>query len=326
MTQSNSTALARHRELIKWLVRLTGLLLFVYIMTTLDIGQTLAILRRSRLGYLGLAICLVIPLVFFKSVRWWVLLQGQGIEISLRKTVVIYAVGLFGGFITPAQLGDFVKVYYLANEGFSLTKSFLSVAFDRLLDLLLLIMFGSVGTFAFITTAKPYILVAGLLCLFIAVIAFSVLLRQHAGLISQMMNVHVAPKLLRRQIGPIGENSFPLTKSEHTIRLLMIWGLSLLAILTYFSRMYFLALALQINISFVYCIACVAIASLVSLIPVTVAGIGTRDAALIALFARLGINKEYAVSLSVLILFLFIVNGLIGFLAWLKYPRRVVIR
>ena len=63
-----------------------------------------------------------------------------------------------------------------------------------------------------------------------------------------------------------------------------------------------------------------AISSLISMVPISISGLGTRDAVLIYLFSLLGLKAELAVSYA-LIFFLafFVCSGLMGIVAlWIK--------
>lgn len=82
-------------------------------------------------------------------------------------------------------------------------------------------------------------------------------------------------------------------------------------------------LGVNIDIPYYYLIACIAIASIVSIIPIAISGIGTRDATSVFLFSLLGKNREAAVSLSLLVLLMMAINGLIGYFVWIKYPIRL---
>jgi len=104
-----------------------------------------------------------------------------------------------------------------------------------------------------------------------------------------------------------------------------IFKVSLITVLVwiiYFIQIFLLANALSISISFVYLSICAAIAGLITLIPISISGIGTRDITLIVLFSFLGINRESAVAISMLILFISILMALIGLACWLKKPAR----
>jgi len=81
---------------------------------------------------------------------------------------------------------------------------------------------------------------------------------------------------------------------------------------------YFLALSLGIDIGFTAFIFFIPIIYLLEAIPITVSGIGVRDAFLIIVFSAFMIPAELAVSFSFSILFINIILVLFSSLAWLS--------
>jgi uncharacterized membrane protein YbhN (UPF0104 family) len=64
--------------------------------------------------------------------------------------------------------------------------------------------------------------------------------------------------------------------------------------------------------------------TLVELIPISVSGIGTRDAAVVFFFSVLGIGSAEAVSFSLIyLIFGTYFNALVGFIAWLANPAKL---
>jgi len=57
-------------------------------------------------------------LILAKTYRWKLLLKAQDIDLPFWKLVPFFCIGLWGGFVTIGQLGDFIKVIYLKNDGF----------------------------------------------------------------------------------------------------------------------------------------------------------------------------------------------------------------
>jgi uncharacterized protein (TIRG00374 family) len=86
----------------------------------------------------------------------------------------------------------------------------------------------------------------------------------------------------------------------------VVSALSVISWLCLFLRNYLYACALGINVSFIYFLFIWPIIFLITLLPISIIGIGVRDVALILFFAFLGISKEHAVSLSVLEIILFL--------------------
>ena len=88
-----------------------------------------------------------------------------------------------------------------------------------------------------------------------------------------------------------------------------------------FCLCYLLAIGLNIPVSFFYLASCVSISNIISLLPVSVSGIGTRDVLLIALFSQVGLSAESAVGFSFMFLVFFSgMSALFGFIAWTLNP------
>ena len=91
----------------------------------------------------------------------------------------------------------------------------------------------------------------------------------------------------------------------------LIYGL----VLTCFSYLilviqaYLLTIAMQVKISFMNVCYFMALSSSVTFIPISISGLGTRDAMLIYLFSIINISKENAVVFSLLIFITFYING-----------------
>ena len=100
-----------------------------------------------------------------------------------------------------------------------------------------------------------------------------------------------------------------------------IWAVALASVLALalnILRFYLLLLALGLTLPAGGFIFGVALANLVGLLPITVAGVGTRDAVLLLVFEQAGRPGEGAIAFSLLILLLaYGLNLIWGFLAWL---------
>jgi uncharacterized protein (TIRG00374 family) len=97
--------------------------------------------------------------------------------------------------------------------------------------------------------------------------------------------------------------------------------LTLFAYAFFFGQAYLLALALELDVGLVYLAVALSIAGVITLLPISFSGLGTRDAVLIALFAPLGLAAEQAVAYSTLFFLTFYVwGGILGAVAWQLKP------
>jgi len=87
------------------------------------------------------------------------------------------------------------------------------------------------------------------------------------------------------------------------------------------SGLYLLALALGLPIKFVPVSYAIALGSLVTLLPISISGLGTREATIIAYLSTLGISAEAALGFSLLVFATFYLGGgLMGAAAWWLKP------
>lgn len=305
----------------KQLARLLGLLVFALILTRLDFANLGSALFGADIVWLLVSVPFFIPNFLVKSVLWGIILRVQGYSISLWDRFLFNLAGFYAGTITPGRVGDFTRVLYLREQGVPFESALFSVFLMRAFDLFLI---GAIGLLA-IPLLMPWIghgiiaplslalmLVAGL---FLCLATGSAWIERAAGRIHwswlNTISGHIA-KWLR---------SFTNAASHMAKQTVLVAVfLTLLSITLTFTRCYVLILALHINLSFLHVCAFVAVSQLVELVPISIAGIGTRDAVLICAFGNAGLAPESAIAFSVLILFSYGLNSLFGLGAWLLRP------
>ena len=88
-------------------------------------------------------------------------------------------------------------------------------------------------------------------------------------------------------------------------------------------------LSVDINISFIDVVYAFSLMSIVLLLPISIAGFGSREASLIFLLSLYGISPEVAISFSILQFFVFYVGGsIVGgiFLLLSPLPLKTIIK
>lgn len=104
-------------------------------------------------------------------------------------------------------------------------------------------------------------------------------------------------------------------------KLIITVFLTCVSYLIFFAPCYLIAIALGISINFVTITLFMAISNLISFIPISISGLGTRDVTLIYLFSLVGLKAELAVSYAFLVFITFFVSGgLMGAVAWWIKP------
>ncbi len=84
--------------------------------------------------------------------------------------------------------------------------------------------------------------------------------------------------------------------------------------------LYLLAISLNLYVGFGLIVACRALIGIVNIVPITVNGLGTRDAVLLLALPLANVSKEAAVALSCLMFLWLIITKFSGIFFWLKHP------
>jgi glycosyltransferase 2 family protein len=303
-------------QIYKYGIKLIGIVLFLIILSGVDFTMLFVVLKRINLFYFILTILLIFPFLVLKMWRWNYILKIQRIKLQLSELVTIYLSSLFLGVITPGRIGDFAKIFYLKKtHSIPIGKGLSGVFVDRLLDLCFLALISIGGGYSILYKVNYTILVA-ILFLFIIGILFFVRSLNHLQL------YRFLPKLIIKK----GEKSYYSFKegilSLVTAKFLVPIFISILIFSIFFVQCYLIARSIGINIGIIKLSIYLAIVSIITLVPVSISGIGTRDVALIYLFSKEGLTEENAIAYSLIFLFVFsVITALIGFIKWYGQPK-----
>ena len=286
-----------------WL-KLIGVVLLVWILSIVDWQQaTQALLKLNPAYLMGYVLCFA-AMMLVRTLRLRIALSKLGRSLSFRDCYVALLEPAFMGSVTPGRLGEFTRVGYIHAHGVSMQEAVSVVTIERLIDIGVLLVFG-VGGMVYIFAPAPYqfgggfIVALGLLMLFGAIRDYEFLfqcLQKYLGWILRWEPLFVT--LHRRA----------LTTSFHGVMFraaMPIFLLGLVCIALNFGQIFLLAKAFGFEADYLVVIFAYAAATLVSLLPISVGGLGTREATYIMIMAREGILKEQALLFSLLDGFIF---------------------
>ena len=297
--------------------------MFLIILSRINIGKLFQNIEKINPLYLILAFLTTIPMLFIKAICWNYIKRQQGIKYSLKDSLLMYYSGIYLGFITPGKLGELAKAVYLKKDGHSFGKSLVSVVLDRVSDIIFLLAFVFVGSLFYLSMFQKQvlILISGLIISVVLLLVFIKIGLVKWALI-KAFNILVPEKYKKSwQINSQDFiNNLKIYKLKHY---LIIFAITTFSWLFYYLQMDLLTHGLGMKIPFVYLAVSVTAAGLITLIPISLFGIGTRDATLILLFSPFLIPKEQIIVFSALILLLTTAVSLMGLIAWLIKPIKI---
>lgn len=306
---------------LPWIVRLIGPTLLALFLLNSDIPQLIAILRGAKPTPILLSLLLIFPFLLIKGWRWQQIVQELGQKLPLRTTTALYTVGVYLGSITPGQSGDLIKAWYLRKEGMPLGPALWSVLIDRLFDMIIMSFLAILGLFA-LGHHLPHRNLQTLIVIAMATSLILLLTALSARIPRQWLLLTLLPTLAPSRTHPRLKqlNTQLTTLAMHPRLLLPLTLASLISAWFTFVRLWLLFGAINVALPLYIVIGSSALIAILQVLPISIAGVGVRDAVLIATLAPHGYPTEQALGLSALFLLLTIEQTIVGFIVSFWYP------
>lgn len=299
-----------------------GIIILLIILSKSDVEKIYQYIKINPF-YLISALLIMFLMLLTKALCWNYIKRQQDIKYNLKNSFLMHCAGSYIGILTPGRIGEIAKALYLKKDGYSLGKSLVSVILDRLSDFVFLITFICLGSLFFLTIFQKEIFI-----LILGIIIFTILLiiSSKLGLIKWFFNKLfeiLVPKKYQKSWKINFQDFVRDIKIYNPKNYLIIFLITAFSWFFYYLQIYILAKGLSINLPFLYLAISVTISGLITLIPISFSGIGTRDAALIFLFTPFAIPKEQVIAFSALILFIYLSSALVGLICWLIKPIKI---
>lgn len=306
-----------------WL-KLIGVALLVWIMSTVNWEQVIQALLKLNLAYLmGYVVCFV-AMMLVRTIRLRLALSRLDHPLTFKDCYVATLEPAFMGVVTPGRFGEFTRVGYIHAHGVPMQEAISVVMIERMIDMCVLLIFGT-GGMVYIFAPAPYnfssglVVVMGLLLFFGAIHGYDFLFRRLQKPLVWIL--HWEPSVMTRHRQALASSFHVVMKRAA----MPIFLLGLVCIALNFGQVFLLAKAFGFEADYLVVIFAYAVATLVSLLPISVGGLGTREATYIMIMAREGILKEQALLFSLLDGFIFGVLMLLVLLipiwAYRIFPR-----
>ena len=252
------------------------------------------------------------------GLRWGAVLHAIGVSFRYARVIALFFIGYFFGQALPSSVGgDVIRVYEFYKDGHSLTDSVSGVLLDRVSSVIMLIIL--------VLAMQPYFIaninaaqqewVQPVIILFFVFITFGLFIFLFAE------RLPFRDSRIVRSFLQIAINLQRLTTSARSLAIVGV--LALAGHLNTTLGVYILAYGLGIEVSFLDCLMLMPLVVLVTTLPISIAGWGIREMAMITAFGMIGLPTEPVFVLSVMIGLANLLVGFSGFLFWLAYQRPV---
>lgn len=305
--------------------RLIGPVVFIALAWFTDLSQVGDIWARGAPGLMVGAAGLNALIIVIKAWRWRRLMRLQGLDYGYVPAARYYAISCAMGAWTPGRLGDFSKALAVHRDtDVGLGRAASSVIADRLLDGVALALVASAGAWFLPGRHGAWIAAGGLVG---AAAAAWLLLRKARDSAAEAGLVRRGARRIVGAFGRLGPAGREMGDAIDGLAALVRPALgvsaaaTVVATLVTFLQGWLVARSLGIDVGFWTLSVALAAVSITSLLPVSVAGIGTREATLALFLAPGGISMPSILGFSVA--YFVIISGsvaLMGAAAWVVKP------
>jgi len=301
---------------------LLSIILLSVLFYRVRLGEVVDVVKQAHPLYLILALLSNLAVVFLSAHRWRLLLFAQKMLFTFKTALTIYFVGFFFNNFLPAGVGlDLTRAFYAARESGKRAESLASVIVERVLGFLGLLFFALFTLLFFLRNAEGmrfflFLLGGTLVLLFLAY-----------GFLKKELVKRFAKPLYGIRVLGLGERLRKLYNSiymyrdkkrasfEAVVCSFVLQGLLVL-------DNYLVGTSLGLDLSPLHYFAYIPIICIVSMVPISINGLGVREGSYVLLFSRAGVPTFQALSLSLVFFFIGLACSLIGGLLFPVLQKR----
>lgn len=264
---------------------LLALILLLILIQEQGDGELFSALRRVSITYFIFAFLALLVSRMFAATRWYVLLRSAGVKISLLRAIMLMFTGNFSSNFLPSTIGgDVVRLGGAMQMGYDRAICLASLVVDRLIGMagmILVLPLGLIPLFSLNNGIVQSITLAGLFQKAVdfakrTLSAFSIWLKKPAGLGGALLST-------------LGNQAF------------------------IYSMIYLLLLGINHHLSFWLVAGMYTLTYFVTLIPISINGLGVQELSMAFLLVQLGgLSSSESATIALLTRVLFVLTSLPG--------------
>jgi uncharacterized protein (TIRG00374 family) len=278
---------------------------------------------QGNVTFYILATVLFLIFLLICNLRWKILLDSQGVFFTFWYLFKVYLLSWFFNNILPTTIGgDVLRIAYTVPQSSSSTRPKTAQAFagtfvDRFVGFIGLFFFAFVVYFGWLANSqdeKKYLglVIAGFLTLTVLLgVFFS---RRIYSFLSRSFK-----KFTLFNLGAKIDKAYSSIQNFRSAlkELTLSFMLSLFVQLSLALVWYFCGLGISVRIPLKYYLFYIPIIGVITMIPISIGGLGVRENLFVSIFSLKGITKDEAGAISLLYLLVNFIYALVGGITFL---------
>lgn len=296
-------------ETVKTAVKLiVTVVIFYFLFKYIDFKQLLGILAKSHGGYILVAFAAQMASTFLAAYRWRLIMKELQFSEKVSFYVQSYFKGTFFNQVLPGSIGgDATRMIDLVRKGYDKKDAFYGIFVDRVVGLVGLLVLNLIANLLFADTFPTWLF--NLINL--------ITLGGIGGFIL-MMNLDKFTFLARLKGLDLLHRLGLRMQKLYASRLLLIRHIAISLVVHLFTviAIYFLALSVDVFVGFEIFLIAVPPVFLLTIVPISLAGWGVREGAMVGILMLVGIAQAKILAISILYGILLIITALPGAWFW----------
>jgi len=288
-----------------------------YIFTLIPFSEVITSITSAKVSYIILALLITPFGIYLAAYQMRILVDKQGMSLSTRDIIEINLITQFYSLFLPGSLsGGAIKWYKFSKSDKKPAQALTSIAFNRLIETIMLVLLGVLFWAFDVPFGSDYMIGLFLVAVLIGLLVTHFLVFDEtifSFLRARLSRVELffVPRLLRNKVNKLLHS----ITQFHTLSrglLIYIYSLNLIRHLLGILSFYLFALSLGIDLSFINAGWVRSFVGIISMLPISFAGLGVREGTLIFLLRPYGVSPADAVALSFLFFSKSLLVGAIG--------------
>lgn len=288
----------------------TGIIIYIFSKPDTGLAKISESLKNIELSYLISAFLTYKVIILIGSYRLYTLMKAHDIKLNYRQTLGLSYIGyFFNNFMLSLTGGDIIKAYYASKLTPGKKAESATIVFiDRLLGIAGLLILGAVGLLLSIGNEemRPALVVTLVTVLVFVIFIFIAFNKSFARKFGKYIRHGKTGEIIKRVY-----NAIYFYRSRKKV-LAKTVGLSILTWILLTLLNFQIGKGLGIELPAGHYFALIPVISIISAIPITIAGWGLREGMYKQFFGAVGVSGGAAVSLSVAFALIMLAWSLIG--------------
>lgn len=271
--------------------------LIYYLAAGMDWQELSAVFARTSVLLFALAVLLFVLSNCLGATQWFLLLQAQNLNVSLRRALVFYFVGIFFNNVLLGNIGgDAMRMYDIHRLTGQSSAGVVATIMDRLVGLFSTCLLALLAYPVIAGSSRTW-LVSVLVPVWLGLVAIIAmgLSRRLGGLLEALLCRVVPARVaelvhsLRRTV-MVYRDQVPLLALVGLISL----GVQFFRILVYYQA----GRAVGMDPGLIYFVCFQPVAAIIAALPISIGGLGVREGTLVGLFGGIGVPSKLALAMS----------------------------